>query len=215
MHRRVLVAILVALLTAVMAVPAVATQAERVELPLTYGWPDLDNGIAVFVNYDRDSYCTPEVFAFENAVIAWLQGGMVGDPPEPPPDYPGDEAVTVLLKDTGQGALVGHINEKALGIEIWTLDSPENRPLVGPCTDTDDDGAFLASGTTSFHSNDNDVDFSGTRSNAFGDWGTASLTDRDGNPYSYSWHFHVNSRCYAPEGSPPACLIEMGTLTAG
>ncbi len=214
MRRRISVALFAGLMMGVMAVPAGAAPPEKLELPLTFGWPDLGNEVAVFINYDRDTYCDEVGFEYENALLAWLEGGM-SEPPPPPPEYPGDELVSVLLKETGQGALVGQINEKSLGIEIWTLDSPENRPLVGPCTDTDDDGAFLASGTTSYHANGNDLFGSETRGNAFGDRGTASLTDADGNPYTYSWRFHVNSRCYTPEDGPPACLVDVGTLTAG
>jgi len=95
-----------------------------------------------------------------------------------------------------------------------TVDDPP-RPFIGPCLDTDDDGAFLASGTTSYHANDNDLFGTGTRGNSFGNRGSASLTGADGTPYTYSWRFHVNSECYTPEGGPPACLMDVGTLTVG
>lgn len=83
---------------------------------------------------------------------------------------------------------------------------------MGPCTDTDDDAWPLVSGTASWQGNDHDFLRSGTRGNASGHWGCAELSDDAGNEYSYSWRFHVNDRCHAPEDGPPSCLIERATL---
>lgn len=214
MRRRISVALFAGLMVGVMAIPAGVSAAETVDLPLTFEFPDLENELVAFINTDRASYCTPEVIAFEYAIFDWLIGGMVGPPP-PEPVFPdGDELVTVRFKETGKGALVIHIDEDDLAMELWAMDSPENRPFVGPCTDTDDDGAFFASGTTSFKNNDNDLFGSGSRGNAFGRRGTASVTDADGTEYSYTWRFHLNSRCYTPEDGPPACLIDTAKLVA-
>jgi hypothetical protein len=196
------------------AAPTAASPPERFEEPFTPNFPDLENDLAVFVNITRDAYCTDDVVAFEEAVIAWIEGGMVDPFPDEPEFPPGFDGIDVQLKETGKGALVAHANADDLVIELWTLDSPENRPFVGPCTDTDDDAEFFARGTTSFKSNDNDLFGSGTRGNAFGDQGRAEVMDGAGNYYDYSWKFHLNSRCYAPEDGPPACLIEAASLEA-
>ena len=60
--------------------------------------------------------------------------------------------------------------------------------------------------------NDNDLFGSGTRGNAFGNRGMVNIVDEDGNRLRYSWRFHVNSRCHAPEDGQPACLIEGSSL---
>lgn len=202
------------MLAGVMAAPATAAPPDKFEVPFTILFPDLENELVVFVNTDRDAYCTEEVVQWENDVIAWLAGGEMGDPP-PEPAFPdGFEGITVQVKETGQGAIVALVKGSDLNLELWNIDSEEDRPLVGPCTDTDDDGIFFAAGTVSFQANDNDVFASGTRGNSFGDQGKGEVTDVDGNDYSYSWKFHVNDRCYEPEDGPPACLIDMATLKA-
>ena len=65
-----------------MAAPAAASPPERFEEPFTPNFPDLENDLAVFVNIDRDSYCTEEVVAFEVAIVAWIAGGMMDPFPE-------------------------------------------------------------------------------------------------------------------------------------
>jgi hypothetical protein len=137
---------------------------------------------------------------------------------DPFPDQPvfpdGDVSVTVMVNDTGQGALVASVKASGLAIELWRLDAEDDRPFVGPCTDTDDELTLFADGTASVRGNDNDLFGSQTRGNAFGDFFQADVADADGNEYSYSHRFHVNSRCYQPEAGPPACLIESNTLRA-
>lgn len=214
MSRRVLITLLAGLMVGVMIAPVSASPPDKFEAPWTFGFPDYENGLAVFINTDRETECTDEVVAWELAIAAWLQGGMEGPPPDEPFFPPGKELVSVQGQETGQGAIVGHISESDLYIEVWTLDDPENRLDVGPCTDTDDQGEFLASGSTSYKSQDNDAFGTTNRGNSFGHQGKASLTDSDGNDWSYKWKFHVNNRCYAPEFGPPACLRTPGTLTA-
>lgn len=75
-------------------------------------------------------------------------------------------------------------------------------------------GSVPGFGVTSYKAQDNDAFGSGTRGNSFGHQGKASLTDTDGNDWSYKWKFHINDRCYAPADGPPACLENPGTLTA-
>jgi hypothetical protein len=196
------------------AVPASASPPDRFEIPFTFVFPDLEYELAAFVNIDRESYCTDEVVNFENAVIAWLEGGMVGDFPDEPMFPEGFVGLSAMTKETGQGAVVASLSGSGLMIELWHLDAEENRPLVGPCTDTDDEATLFADGTASVRGHDNDLFGSGTRGNAFGDFFQADVIDADGNEYSYSRRFHVNDRCYQPDDGPPACLIETSTLRA-
>ena len=87
----------------------------------------------------------------------------------------------------------------------------DDAPLVGPCTDTEPDG-LLFSGRASGSGNDNDLFASGPRGNAFGDQGSSRGTGPDGRPHSYTWRFHVNDRCYAPDEGEPRCLVESSEL---
>ena len=84
---------------------------------------------------------------WEEDLAAWFAGGMEGPPPDEPFFPDGMDFVSIQGQETGKGAIVGHISESGLYIEVWTLDDPENRLDVGPCTDTDDQGVFLASGS--------------------------------------------------------------------
>ena len=209
--RRVSILAVAGLLAGVLAAAAAAVSPHSFDYPLGFQFPDYGNGVVVFVNSDRASYCTPEVVQSENDFIAWLEGGMVGDPPDPPlgtltgfPD--GLEPVRFQAKETGKGALVYSVNEDDLYIELWEMD--DNPGNVGPCLDTDGTEASLASGTTTYQAQDNDLFGTGTRGNAFGNRGRAEL----GGGGSYTWRFHVNSRCYAPEEGPPACLLDVGEL---
>lgn len=196
------------------AVPASASPPDRFEIPLTFLFPDLDNELVAFVNIDRASYCTNAVVDFENAVIAWLEGGMADPFPDEPVFPDGFDGVSAMLIETGQGAVVASAKGSGLTIELWHLDAEEDRPLVGPCTDTDDGSTLFADGTASMRAHDNDLFGSGTRGNAFGDFFKADVVAADGTEYSYSHRFHVNDRCYQPEDGPPACLIETSTLRA-
>jgi hypothetical protein len=214
MRKRIPTALLIGALAAMMALGTTAGASEKVEVPEYFSFPDFGNELAVFVNISRDELCTDEVVAFENAIAAWLEGGMVDPFPDEPTFSDGRELVQLSSVLTKKGALVGQVNEQDLYIEVWSQDSPEDRPLVGPCTDTDDGGSLFATGRTSYHANDNDFFGSGTRGNSFGDRGKANLVDADGNEYNYSWRFHTNSKCYAPDDGPPACLSDVGTLTA-
>ena len=71
--------------------------------PTPFLFPDLELGLVVLVNMDRETYCTPEQVAWEEAFIAWLEGGEVGDPPEPPAEPEGFELVAFQQKETRQG----------------------------------------------------------------------------------------------------------------
>lgn len=188
---------------------ALAAPPEKSTAPILFLFPDPNLGLVVLINTDRETICSPEQVAFEEAFIAWLEGGEVGDPPEPPIDPDGFDPVAFQDIETGQGAVVAKFRGSGLYVEIWELDA--DAALVGPCTDTDDALHLIGSGTARFIGNDNDLFGSGTRGNAFGDRGIAKLVDEDGNRLRYSWIFHINSRCHGPDGFP-ACLIEGSSL---
>ena len=178
--------------------------------PILFLFPDEANGLVVLINTDRETYCTAEQVAWEAAFLAWLEGGEVGDPPEPPAEPEGFDLVSFQDIETGQGAVVSKFKGSGLFVEIWELDA--DAAFVGPCSDTDGALHLIGSGTARFIGNDNDLFGSGTRGNAFGDRGIARLVDEDGNRLRYAWKFHVNSRCHAgPEGFP-ACLLEGASL---
>jgi hypothetical protein len=214
MRRMTVMVGVIGLLVAGLAVPASGAPPERPEERPAVGFPDLEQEVVVLINHTREMACTPEAVAAETALVEWLEGGMIGEPPPPPPEVEGLEPVDVQHVETGQGALVVKVMAKDLHIELWALDAPEDRPLVGPCLDTDDTMTLLATGTTSFHVNDNDLFFSDTRANAFGDRGHATLTSTaDGTTHSYSWRFHVSSRCGGPEAMEPPCLMDESSLS--
>ncbi len=156
----------VALLLAV-AVPVSADPPERIEEPIVLVFPDLTYGIAVFWNTTREAICQ------------WEEGGFQGPPPY-------EELVTVRLKETGKGAVVGSF-QALRSIEIWHLD--DDADLSGPCADTDDQSGPLAKGTARVQGHDNDLFVSGTRVNAFGEHGQGNLRGADGSHWHYSWTF--------------------------
>ena len=188
---------------------ALAGPPARFTEPILFLFPDEALGLVVLINTDRETYCTAEQVAWEEAFLAWIEGGEVGDPPEPPAEPEGFDLVSIQDIETGQGAVVSKFRGSGLVVEIWELDA--DAALVGPCTDTDDALHLIGSGTARFMGNDNDLFGSGTRGNAFGDRGIARLLDEDGNRLRYSWKFHINSRCHAPEGFA-ACFIQTSSL---
>jgi hypothetical protein len=212
MRNRVLSLMGAAVLALAGAAPALAGPPTRFSEPILFSFPDTTLGLVVLINIDRASICTPEQIAFEEALIDWLEGGEVGEPPEPPADPEGFDLVSFQQLETGQGAVVQLFKASGLYVEIWEMDA--DAPLVGPCTDTDDAMHLIGSGTARFIANDNDLFFSDTRANAFGDRGIANISDDEGNRFRYSWMFHINSRCFAPEDGPPACLIQRSSLQA-
>ena len=193
------------------AAGALAAPAERFTEPLILVSPDFELGLVLFVNTDRDTICTAEQVAFEEALLAWIEGGEVGDPPVDPGFPAGFEMVSFLVKETGKGALVQHILGSGLPSEVWQMDP--DAPGIGPCTDTDDVLTRVGTGSARFRANDNDVFGSGTRGNAFGDRGIINLVDDEGNALRYTWRFHTNSRCHLDEDQGPVCLVEGTALT--
>jgi hypothetical protein len=169
--RHVIVTVTVlAVLVTVLAVPASADPPQRVEEPVFTLIPDVENGLAAFVNITRENFCD------------WEAGGFVGPPPV-------NELVEVTRHETGQGAIVVAFRAE-VRIELWTFDE-DVPPLVGPCEDTDGQAGPWATGIARLELNDNDQDVSGTRANSFGDRGQATVYDADGDAWHYSWTFRA------------------------
>ena len=200
------------LLAAMLPSMAVAAAPDKTEIPFTIQHLDLEHELVTFGNLGRGAYCTPAVVQWEEDILTWLEGGMVGPPPADPPFPDGLEPISVQTKATGKGAIVAQAKGSGLYVELWELES--NPPLIGPCTDTDDGAGLFATGTMRFHGKDNDFDATGTRGNAFGDQGRAAVTDGAGDTYRYTWLFRLNDRCYEPDEGPPKCLIDTSTLQA-
>lgn len=180
---------------------------ERFEERWFSGQPNPELGIVTMLNITRDQWCTEAQVADELALLAWIQAGEVGPPPEPtaaPPE--GIDLVTVSIIETGKGALVHTVHARDVPMEVWPMDADAS--FVGPCTDTDDADAPSATGTATFRVNDNDLLGGGSRGNAFGDHGHAVLTTTDGGTLRAHWRFHITDRCYAPDDGPPSCLVE-------
>jgi len=198
---------------------------ERFEEPIAFAFPDFDNGYVVFVNTSRESVCTDQQVQYEEDALAWdtdhlddffewIDSGkdpaeFEPQPPEPVPFSDGDQLVSVKQITTGKGAIVDQVRGRDLGIEIWQLD--EGAPGTGPCLDTASE-TVVGTGTVGIRSNDNDLDASGTRANAFGNALSAQVVSEEGDAFSYISRFHVSDRCYVPEAGPPACLIERNVV---
>ena len=197
------------LLAVTSAGSALAAPPEKFTEPAFFVFPDFDLGLVVFINMDRETLCTAEQVAFEEALTAWIEGGELGDPPEEPAAPEGFEPVSFLVQETAQGAIVQHLLGLALVAEVWEMDA--DAPGIGPCTDTDDALNLIGTGTAEINANDNDLFGSGTRGNAFGDRGVINLLDEDGNTLRYSWLFHVNSQCHF-FGDEPNCVVERSSL---
>ena len=212
MRRGILSLAAAAVLAMSAAATALAAPPVKFTAPALFLFPDFNLGLVVLINTDRETICSPEQIAWEEAFLAWLEGGEVGDPPEPPIDPDGFDDVAFKHKETGQGAVVELVKARGLAIEIWELDA--DAPGIGPCLDTDDAMHLIGSGTGGLSVHDNDLTGSGTRGNAVGNRGVVNVVDDDGNSFRYAFRFHLSSRCHAPEDGPPACLIERSSLRA-
>ena len=184
-------ALLLAITSAATAVAAPQQSFTAKDLFLT---GDSEQGLVVLVNTDRATYCTPEQVTFEEDVLAWIEGGAIGDPPEAPAEPAGFGEFKYLVQQTRQGATVVRVAGSGLYAEIWQMDP--DAPGIGPCLDTDDTMIRIGTGTAEFRANDNDQGGSGTRANAFGNRGIVSIVDDDGVSHRYSWIFHVSVVCH-------------------
>jgi hypothetical protein len=158
--------VLVPALALTLASPVRADPPEVIEADIFTIFQDLDHGLYVLWNISRDDFCT------------WLAEGFEGPAPV-------GELVTARLVATGKGALVGTFHATG-AIELWQFD--EDADFVsGPCHDIDDQTAPAFTGTATVTANDNDLDVSLTRVNAFGEQGQATLQAVDGSTWHYSW----------------------------
>lgn len=156
---------------------------------------DGTNELAAFVNTTRDTYCTPEIVAFENALVAWL----ATDRSTPGPTFPGhlaDRSVTASLMAVG-GGIFRLTASTQVPVQLWTFEGGKSYAegnLVQPCVDTDgivdgsdqvtEPGQLLAEGEGTLTSKDNDANGTGPRTNIWGDRLTASLSG-PGGKYTY------------------------------
>ena len=130
---------------------------------------DPEHELVVFWNISRDDFCEWEASDFEGPA-------------------PVQQLIPAQFVETGKGALVG-VGSGMSTLELWALD--EGADLSGPCQDTDSQTAPWAVGTAWWTLNDNDLDVSGTRINAFGERGIGTVVDAAGNTRHYSWHFRL------------------------
>jgi hypothetical protein len=172
--RRTIPIMLVAALLLSLAGPVSAGPAERVEEPYFLLIPgDEANELVTFVNATRAELC------------AWGAGGFDGPPPTLEP-------VTILVKETGKGAIVESF-QADLPFEVWSM--PGFTLDDNICEDHE--GRYLASSVGRVSWNDNDVLISGTRTNSFGVRFHGAFTDPDG----VSWRYSFRARWqFTPEG---------------
>lgn len=149
-----------------------------------------------FVNTTREDFCTPGMLQFEADVIAWIEGGEVGEPPEYPGDPEPHAPLTGQRIETRSGAAVVRVSADDLHVEVWAFDDgivDEETLGVGPCLDTDEADTLLASGTASWLVMDNDRYGSGTRGNPWRDHVEATVTGEGG-----TWTWTVDFRFVWP-----------------
>ena len=158
-----------AMVTGMAALPAIAEPPERSEEPIFTVALDPVNELVVFWNITRDDLCD------------WFAGGFVGPPPV-------QKLIDSQVKETGQGALVASFHETST-LELWNLDDPSDPQ--DPCSDTDGQEGAWAQGSATVTANDNDLDVSGTRRNSFGERGQGKVHDADGGHWHFSWVFRA------------------------
>lgn len=108
--------------------------------PATARVGDDENGFITFVNKSRADLCTPERIAYEQAFLAWLDGGEQGDPPPEPPSSQQGVKDVQFTQRTAPAATTFAIEGADLPVEVWKL---EDDPDGLDCTATDGPGAAL------------------------------------------------------------------------
>lgn len=179
----------------------------RLELVDSFGvFPDFDNGYWVFGNITRATFCPflADVEAWEIAFEAWLEGGMIGPPPEFPPvpeAITPDELQVVFASDAEVIRL--HAGGPT-SLHAWVLpDDPGH-----PCIHSEEDASF--EGDVQVTINDNDGPNMGTRTNSFGNRGRGTLTEvATGDRFHYNWNFRARWVGGNPEVNPEAELVIM------
>jgi len=170
MRRLRLTPVALTLLTTLAVAPAAAAPPVQTMEPAFLITLNEELGLVSFWNITREDFC------------AWEAGGFVGDPP-----------VTDLIPgteiQTGKGALVARLSATA-DIEVWALDADAD--LSGPCQDTDDQAGPWGFGSMTWMVNDNDLDVSLTRTNAFGDRAHGVVFEvGTGAGWAFSWTFQA------------------------
>jgi hypothetical protein len=180
--------------------------------PFAFTGPDYENGLAVFVNTSRESFCTPEQVDREQMVVDWLLGGMVDPFPEEALERPeGFQTWTPKLVDSPKGA-IAHLRESDQHLELWRLDAPEDSFGVGACLDTDDTDEMLGTGTASVKATATDLFESGARPHAVDHFsGKGSIVATDGARYTYSFFYHQLIPCDPDKA--PRCEVARTVLT--
>lgn len=141
--------------------PGSSGAVERVVVSDSFGvFPDATNGYWVFANIEREDFC------------AWVGGGEVGPPPALRDEL-------LQLVNTGAGAIIllGRLDESAIALHAMTGDDP----CAGSAPDP------WAEGTARVMLTDNDAEFSGGRTNSFGDHGIGTVVDATGQSWRYTW----------------------------
>ena len=164
-----LVLALLSMLLTLAVAPASAAPPVHEEIDFFSITLDQEHELVIFWNISRDDYCAWEASDFEGPA-------------------PVQQLIPARFVETGKGALVG-LGGGESTLELWALD--EGADLSGPCQDTDAQSGPWAVGTALWMLTDNDLDLSGTRTNAFGEVGHGSVVDGAGNTWHYSWHVRL------------------------
>ena len=150
---------------------------------------DPEHELVAFWNISRDDYCAWEASNFEGPA-------------------PVEQLIPATFVETGKGAVVMH-GDGVSTLELWALD--EGADLSGPCQDTDAQDGPWAVGTAHWTRNDNDLDVSGTRTNAFGERLRGTVVDAAGN----AWHFSGHFRAVIDRDGEFRVVSEQFTLSGG
>jgi hypothetical protein len=108
--------------------------------PATVRIGDDQHGYLIFVNKSRADLCTPERIAYEQAFLAWLDGGEQGDPPPEPASSQQGAKEVQFTQRTAPAATTFAIEGPDLPVEVW---KQEDDPDGLDCTATDGPGAAL------------------------------------------------------------------------
>jgi hypothetical protein len=156
--------------------------------PATARLSDGDNNLLVFINKSRASLCTDERIAYEQAFIAWLDGGQQGDPPtEPASSQQGVKPVRFTQR-VDRDVTTFSVDGPNLPVEVWRQ---EDDPDGIDCTATDGPGAGLfATGTmtwrvravTALHFQSSDTSLQGC------------IRNTDGQSYQYTIRYLFSQR---------------------
>jgi hypothetical protein len=164
-----LILALLSMLMTLAVAPASAAPPAREEVDFFAIALDPEHELVMFWNITRDDFCAWEASDFEGPA-------------------PVQRLIPANFVETRQGAVV-LLGNGVSTIELWALD--EGADLSGPCQDTDAQDGPWAVGTARWTLNDNDLDVSGTRTNAFGERVRGSVVDGAGNTWRFSGHVRL------------------------